>query len=195
MKTKKYHSHASAIVGKGATVGTGTRIWHFSHVMDGARVGKDCNIGQNVFLAKTARIGNRVKIQNNVSVYDGVVLHDDVFCGPSCVFTNISTPRSAFPRKGEYLETHVMPNATIGANATIVCGVTIGSYALVGAGSVVTRDVGEHELVYGVPARRHGWVCACGEKLAFSAKMARCGRCRRGYWLDQKKKRINALHD
>ena len=167
--------HPSAVVDRGAAVGKGTRIWHFAHVMPGAVIGRDCVIGQGVFIAATARIGDRVKIQNHVSVYDAVTLEDDVFCGPSAVFTNVSRPRSPFPRKDRYEPTRVGRGATIGANATVVCGHTVGAWAFVGAGAVVTADVPPHALVVGVPARRIGWACVCGERLPNTSCKA-CGR-------------------
>ena len=157
--------HESVYVDEGAQIGEGTKIWHFSHIMSGAKIGKNCTIGQNVNIASRAVIGNNVKIQNNVSVYDDVIIEDDVFCGPSCVFTNVMNPRAFVERKYEYKKTVVKKGATIGANATIVCGVTIGEYALIGAGSVVTKDVPAYSLVYGNPARVHGTVNENGEKL------------------------------
>jgi UDP-2-acetamido-3-amino-2,3-dideoxy-glucuronate N-acetyltransferase len=174
--------HESAIVDSPCDIGDGTRIWHFSHIMAHAMIGKDCTIGQNVFVASRVKIGNNVKIQNNVSIYEGVVLEDDVFCGPSMVFTNVSTPRSSFPRNTseDYAQTCVKRGASIGANATIVCGHTIGEYALVGAGAVVTRDVPPHRVVYGNPARIHGYACACATVLSFDGvdktHCACCGR-------------------
>jgi UDP-2-acetamido-3-amino-2,3-dideoxy-glucuronate N-acetyltransferase len=174
--------HPSAIVDEGASIGAGTRIWHFGHVGAGASIGERCSLGQNVFVAPGVSIGNGVKIQNNVSIYAGVALEDDVFCGPSVVFTNVRVPRAAIPRDpSEYLPTRVCRGASIGANATVVCGVTIGRWALVGAGSVVTRDVPEHALVYGVPARAAGWVCECGERLRFRSRHSSCGGCARAY--------------
>jgi len=158
--------HASAIVDPGAELGDATHVWHFAHVCAGARIGAACSLGQNVFVANDVRIGNRVKIQNNVSVYDAVTLEDDVFCGPSMVFTNVYNPRAAFSRKHEYRRTLVRRGATIGANATVVCGVTIGDYAFVAAGAVVNRDVKPHALVAGVPARQIGWVSRSGDRLA-----------------------------
>lgn len=173
--------HPSAVVGDAAEIGAGTKVWHFVHVMDGARVGADCALGQNVFVQKGAVLGNRVRVQNNVSIYDGVQLEDDVFCGPSCVFTNVAHPRAAVSRKAEYAPTHVGRGATLGANATIVCGHRIGAHAFVGAGAVVTRDVPDHALVVGNPARVRGWACACGETLDLpptaAEARARCGRC------------------
>lgn len=157
--------HPSSVVDDGAVIGPGTKIWHFSHVMSGAVIGPSCNIGQNCFIAGRARLGRNVKLQNNVSVYDAVILDDDVFCGPSMVFTNVRTPRSHVSRKHDYQETRVGRGTTIGANATIVCGVTLGRYCFVGAGAVVVRDVPDFALVVGNPARRIGWVCQCGEKL------------------------------
>jgi UDP-2-acetamido-3-amino-2,3-dideoxy-glucuronate N-acetyltransferase len=169
------HRHESAYVDSGATVGAGTKIWHFSHIMAGARIGAKCSLGQNVNVGGAAVIGNGVKIQNNVSVYDDVIIEDDVFCGPSCVFTNVINPRAFVERKHEYKRTLVKKGAAIGANATIVCGATLGEYCFVGAGSVVTRDVPAHAMVYGSPARRHGWICDCGVKLDDSLKCPACG--------------------
>ena len=160
-----YYIHDSSYVDEGAEIGEGTKIWHFSHIMGGAKIGKKCSIGQNVNVGSRAVIGNGVKIQNNVSVYDDVVIEDDVFCGPSCVFTNVINPRAFIERKHEYKKTIVKKGATIGANATIVCGVTIGEYALIGAGSVVTKDIPPYALAYGNPARVHGRVNESGEKV------------------------------
>lgn len=157
--------HPTAVIDPGAHIGAGTRVWHFCHVMPGARVGRHCVLGQNVYVASTARLGDFVKVQNNVSVYDGVVLEDGVFCGPSCVFTNVKNPRSKVDRRGDFLETRVREGATIGANATVVCGVVIGRHAMVGAGAVVTADVPDYALVTGVPARRVGWVGERGARL------------------------------
>ncbi len=176
-----FFAHASAYVDDGATVGAGTKIWHFCHVMPGAQIGEACSLGQNVVVMPGTRIGNNVKIQNNVSIYEGVVLEDDVFCGPSCVFTNISTPRSHVSRKSEYQDTLVKKGAAIGANATIVCGITLGEYAFVGAGAVVTSDVPAYALMVGVPARRVGWMCQCGERLHLSAGEGTCDRCGSAY--------------
>ena len=160
-----YTVHASAIVDAGATIGAGSRVWHFVHVCSGARIGRDCSLGQNVFVGNDVVIGNNVKIQNNVSVYDAVTLEDDVFCGPSMVFTNVYNPRSAISRKDAYRRTTVRRGATLGANSTIVCGVTVGAHAFVGAGAVVNRDVPDFALVLGVPARHSGWMSRYGERL------------------------------
>lgn len=189
MSEKDYFAHESAYVDPGAKIGKGTKIWHFSHVMAGAEVGENCSLGQNVFVAKNVKIGNNVKIQNNVSVYEGVILEDFVFCGPSCVFTNVKTPRSAFPRNRseDYIPTVVKRGATIGANATIVCGVTIGEWAFVAAGAVVTKDVPPYALVAGVPARIIGWACRCGLRLRFEGGLAICSGCGRRYQKDGEK--------
>src|SRR5689334_23386594 len=177
----EYFVHESSYVDAGATVGHGTKIWHFCHVMPGAVIGERCNLGQNVVVMPGTRIGNNVKIQNNVSIYEGVELEDDVFCGPSCVFTNVYNPRSHVSRKNEYQRTLVKRGGTIGANATIVCGVTLGEYAFVGAGAVVTSDVPAFGLMIGVPARRVGWMCQCGERLSLSGGSATCAACGAAY--------------
>ena len=176
-----YFVHESAYVDDGATIGKGTKVWHFCHVMPGAVIGERCSLGQNVVVMPGTRIGDNVKIQNNVSIYEGVTLEDDVFCGPSCVFTNVMHPRSHVSRKNEYDPTLVRRGATIGANATIVCGTTIGEFAFVGAGAVVTADVPAHGLMVGVPARRVGWACQCGERLLLTAGRAKCARCGSAY--------------
>ena len=160
-----FTAHTSAIIDEGAQIGQDTRVWHFVHVCGGARIGSGCSLGQNVFVGNDVQIGNNVKIQNNVSVYDAVTLEDDVFCGPSMVFTNVYNPRSAVARKAEYRRTLVKQGATIGANATIVCGSTVGRYAFVGAGAVVQKDVPDFALVVGVPARQIGWMSRFGERL------------------------------
>jgi UDP-2-acetamido-3-amino-2,3-dideoxy-glucuronate N-acetyltransferase len=161
----RVHIHPSAIVDEGAEIGVDTRVWHFSHVCGGARIGQGCSLGQNVFVGNDVVIGNNVRIQNNVSVYDAVTLEDDVFCGPSMVFTNVYNPRSAVSRKDEYRKTLVRRGASLGANATIVCGTIVGEYAFVAAGAVVNRDVPDFALVAGVPARQIGWISRHGERL------------------------------
>ncbi|MGM9745857.1 MAG: acyltransferase [Paludibacteraceae bacterium] len=165
-----YFKHESAYVDEGCTIGQGTKIWHFSHIMSGCTIGDECNIGQNVVISPDVRLGRNVKIQNNVSVYTGVVCEDDVFLGPSMVFTNVINPRSHVSRKNEYRRTLIRRGASVGANATIVCGHEIGEYALIGAGSVVTKDVKPYALMVGNPARQVGWVSAYGEKLTFDEK-------------------------
>ena len=164
-----YFVHDSSFVDTGAQIGTGTKIWHFCHVMSGARIGERCNIGQNVFIAADVQVGSNVKIQNNISLYTGVIVEDDVFLGPSMVFTNVINPRSHVNRKDEYRTTLIRKGASIGANATILCGITLGQYCFVGAGAVVTHDVPDYALVYGSPARIMGWMCQCGVELNFVA--------------------------
>ena len=176
-----YFVHPSSFVDEGATVGPGTKIWHFCHIMPGAVIGERCNLGQNVVVMPGTRIGSNVKIQNNVSIYEGVVLEDDVFCGPSCVFTNVMNPRSHVSRKHAYRPTLVRRGSSIGANATIVCGVTLGEYAFIGAGAVVTSDVPPYGLMVGVPARRVGWMCQCGERLHPAGGRAACAVCGAAY--------------
>ncbi|MCR4435063.1 MAG: acyltransferase [Clostridiales bacterium] len=178
---KGYFVHESSYIDQPCKIGDGTKIWHFCHIMQDCVIGENCNIGQNVVISPGVVIGNNVKIQNNVSVYTGVICEDDVFLGPSCVFTNVINPRSHVNRKSEYKKTVVRQGASIGANATIVCGHTIGRYALVGAGAVVTGDIPDHALAVGNPARRIGWVCSCGEKLEFSGSHAACGACQKRY--------------
>ena len=169
--------HETAVIDEGAVVGDGTKIWHFSHVQSGAAIGEGCSLGQNVNVASNVRIGNGCKIQNNVSVYEGVELEDYVFCGPSCVFTNDLTPRAKYPKgSANYKKTPVRTGASIGANATVVCGHEVGEWAMIGAGAVVTSDVPSHALMLGVPARRRGWVCECGAILSDSLECAECGR-------------------
>lgn len=163
----KYFAHPSAIIDEGCVIGEGTKIWHFSHVMSGCVIGKHCNIGQNVVVSPSVELGDNVKVQNNVSIYTGVVCEDDVFLGPSMVFTNVINPRSFIERKSEYRKTMVRHGASIGANATIVCGHEIGKYALIGAGAVITRDVKPYALMVGNPARQMGWVSVAGHKLEF----------------------------
>ncbi|MGH1359569.1 MAG: N-acetyltransferase [Burkholderiaceae bacterium] len=169
--------HPSAIIDEGATIGAGTKVWHWSHISSGAVIGSACSFGQNVYVANDVSIGNRVKVQNNVSVFDGVVLEDDVFCGPSVVFTNVINPRSHQPRKNEYKKTHILTGASLGANATVVCGNTVGRYAMIGAGAVVTENVPNFALMVGVPAYQLGWVCACGVGLPKEAGKHACSAC------------------
>ena len=175
MEKDKYMVHESSYVDDDVEIGEGTKIWHFSHIQKGARIGRDCSLGQNVNIGNNVRIGNGVRIQNNVSVYEGVEIEDDVFCGPSCVFTNVTTPRAHFPVHGIYTKTLIKEGASLGANCTIVCGHTIGRSAMIAAGAVVTKDVKDYALMAGVPARRIGWVCECGKKLDVTLNCA-CGR-------------------
>jgi UDP-2-acetamido-3-amino-2,3-dideoxy-glucuronate N-acetyltransferase len=172
-----YFAHESSYVDDGADIGDGTKIWHFSHVLGGAKIGRNCSLGQNVSVGARAIIGDGVKIQNNVSIYDEVILENGVFCGPSVVFTNVFNPRSEVPRKDAYMKTLVKHGATLGANCTIVCGVTVGRYAFIGAGAVVTKDVPDYALAYGSPARPNGWACQCGEILGSIDGEATCAGC------------------
>jgi UDP-2-acetamido-3-amino-2,3-dideoxy-glucuronate N-acetyltransferase len=183
MSELPYYAHPSAVIDTGAEIGAGTKIWHFVHVMPGARIGRDCVFGQGCFVGNV-RVGDGVRVQNHVSLFDGVELEDEVFCGPSCVFTNVINPRAAVDRTREYRPTRVRRGATLGANATVICGVEIGAYAFVAAGAVVRESVPAHALVAGVPARRIGWMCACGERLRGEGagergpRDPRCARCR-----------------
>ena len=182
----EFFAHETACIDEGAEIGAGTRIWHFSHVMPNTRIGRNCNLGQNVVVSPGCVIGDNVKIQNNVSVYTGVILEDDVFCGPSMVFTNVINPRSHIERKSEYKQTLVRKGATIGANATVLCGCTLGRYCFIGAGSVVTKDVPDHALIVGNPGRLRGYVCFCGDKLELDPKDegpadTECRSCGRKY--------------
>ena len=175
---QKYFVHESSYVDEGCEIGEGTKIWYFCHIQSGARIGKSCSLGQNVNVSNNVILGDSCKLQNNVTLYEGVELEDNVFCGPSCVFTNDLTPRAKYPKgRVNYKRTLIREGASIGANATIVCGHDIGRYAFVGAGSVVTKDVPDYALVYGSPARIHGYVCQCGEKLHFEDKKAICPAC------------------
>ncbi len=169
--------HESSYIDDEVEIGAGSKIWHFCHICSNSRLGANCTVGQNVCIGPDVTIGNGCKIQNNVSVYKGVVLEDDVFCGPSMVFTNVYNPRAHVQRMSEARKTLVRQGATLGANCTVVCGVTVGRYAFVGAGSVVTKDVPDHALVYGNPARCKGWVCTCGEKLSVELRCPRCASC------------------
>jgi UDP-2-acetamido-3-amino-2,3-dideoxy-glucuronate N-acetyltransferase len=181
---KNFFAHESCYVDDGSEIGAGTKIWHFTHVMAGARIGQACNIGQNVVISPDVVIGDHARIQNNVSIYTGVILEDDVFCGPSMVFTNVVNPRSHVSRKHEYRQTLVKRGATLGANSTIVCGHTIGRYAFIGAGAVVTKDVPDYALVVGNPGRVAGWMCECGVKLKggpHPPDEASCGACGKRY--------------
>lgn len=179
MDKEDFFVHESSYVDEDVEIGAGTKIWHFCHIQKGARIGESCSLGQNVNISNHVKIGNGVKIQNNVSLYEGVTLEDYVFCGPSCVFTNDLTPRAKYPKgSAGYKRTLVRKGASIGANATIVCGHTIGKWALIGAGAVVTSDVPAHALMLGVPAKRKGWACECGELLK---EQLACEKCRRKY--------------
>jgi len=180
--SNSFFVHPTSLVDKPSSIGDGTKIWHFSHIMPHTTIGKNCTIGQNVFIGENVNIGNNVKLENNVSVFDGVTLEDDVFCGPACVFTNVKNPRSYISQRGKFTPTLVKKGATIGANATIICGNTIGRYAFIGAGAVVTNDIPDYALVYGNPARIKGWVCECGVKLTFSQnEPAKCSKCGNTY--------------
>ncbi len=180
-KEMKFFVHETSIIEEPCEIGEGTKIWHFSHIMPDVTIGKGCVIGQNAFIGKGVKIGNNVKIENNVSVFEGVTLEDDVFCGPSCVFTNVVNPRSHIPRRHEFKPTLVKRGATIGANATLICGNTIGKYAFVGAGAVVARDIPDYALVYGNPVQIHGWICECGIKLQKDGDRYTCSGCGKGY--------------
>lgn len=179
-----YFAHPTAIIDENCRIGKGTKIWHFSHIMSGCQLGENCNIGQNVVISPEVILGNNVKVQNNVSVYTGVTCGDDVFLGPSCVFTNVTNPRSAVNRKAQYAKTHVGKGATIGANATIVCGHNIGEYAFIGAGAVVTKDVPDYALLVGNPASQLGWMSEYGHRLKFDEKgLAECPESHEKYHL------------
>lgn len=177
MENKKFFVHESSVVDDGAKIGEGTKVWHFCHIQTGAQIGNNCSLGQNVNVANNVKIGNGVKIQNNVSVYEGVELEDYVFCGPSAVFTNDLTPRAKYPKgSAAYKKTLIKQGASIGANATVVCGHTVGKWALIGAGAVVASNVPDHALMLGIPARQAGWVCECGERLNETLECLACER-------------------
>jgi len=183
---KNYYVHESSIIDPGVEIGEGTKVWHFSHIIKNTKIGNNCTIGQNVMIGPNVTIGNNIKIQNNVSVYEGVILEDDVFCGPSMVFTNVLNPRSHWPRKDEYKKTLVQKGASLGANSTVLCGITIGKYAFVGAGALANRDIPDYALVFGVPAKIQGWMCYCGIKLNLSnspssKERTKCSNCGRSY--------------
>ncbi len=184
-ETRAFFAHPTAVIDPASKVGEGSKIWHFSHVMANSVIGRKCNLGQNVVVSPGCTVGDGCKIQNNVSIYTGVTLEEGVFCGPSMVFTNVINPRAFIERKAEYKSTLVKKGASIGANATIVCGITLGAYCFIGAGAVVTRDVPDFALVYGLPARVRGWVCYCGNELPMRVddgeEQARCGACERAY--------------
>ena len=178
---KNYFAHESSYIDEGCDIGEGTKIWHFSHIMRGCKIGKHCNIGQNVVVSPDVVLGDGCKVQNNVSIYTGVVCEEGVFLGPSCVFTNVINPRAFIERKNEYRKTTLKTGASVGANATIICGHDVGRYAFVGAGAVVTKDVPDYAIVYGCPAEIRGWVCRCGEQLTFTREEAVCPVCGKRY--------------
>ena len=173
----KYYVHESSFVDEEVKIGMGTKIWHFSHIMREAKLGGNCVLGQNTFVGSKVIIGDNCRIQNNVSIYEGVTLEDEVFCGPSCVFTNVTNPRSLNSVNGNYAKTLVKKGATIGANSTIVCGITLGDYCFIGAGTVVTKSVPDYGLVYGSPSKLKGWVCSCGTKIIFEKNQGTCPSC------------------
>lgn len=191
--TDTYFAHPTAVIDDGCVIGGGTKIWHFSHLMSGCELGGNCNLGQNVVVSPGVKLGKNVKVQNNVSIYTGVICADDVFLGPSCVFTNVINPRSAIIRRGKYQETHVGQGASIGANATIICGNAIGAYSMIGAGAVVTKEVPAYALLVGNPARQIGWVGEYGHRLEFNEEgRASCAESGQGYeLLDNKVRRIS----
>ncbi len=184
MEGKDYYAHATAVIDEGCEIGKGTKIWHFSHIMPNSKIGENCNIGQNVVISPDVILGRNVKVQNNVSIYTGVICEDDVFLGPSMVFTNVINPRSSINRKNQYLKTTVKKGASIGANATIVCGIDIGKFAFIGAGAVVTKSVPDYALVMGNPARQSGWMSEYGQKLLFDKNgVANCSESKETYHL------------
>ncbi|TVQ87549.1 MAG: N-acetyltransferase [Bacteroidetes bacterium] len=193
MQHKVYFSHETAVIDEGCKIGKGTRIWHFSHIMPSCEIGENCNLGQNVVVSPEVKLGNNVKVQNNVSIYTGVICEDDVFLGPSMVFTNIVNPRSAVVRKDQYVTTLVKKGATIGANATIVCGIEIGEFSFIGAGAVVIRDVPPYALVVGNPAKHIGWMSEFGHRLDFDINnLAECPESKEKYILEEGKVRKKA---
>jgi len=181
----EYFVHESSYIDEPCEIGEGTKIWHFSHIMQNCKIGERCNIGQNVVVSSSVVLGNNVKVQNNVSIYTGVICEDDVFLGPSMVFTNVINPRSHIVRKSEYKQTLVKKGASIGANATIICGNTIGEYAFIGAGAVVTKDVPPYALILGNPGKVAGWMCECGVKVKFEGDNGECPTCRKNYKLKE----------
>ena len=191
MNEANYFVHPTAVVDEPVEIGEGTKIWHFSHIMKDAKIGSKCSLGQNVFVGSRVVIGNNCKIQNNVSIYDLVTLEDNVFCGPSCVFTNDMNPRAAYPKGGVWIPTLVKEGASIGANATILCGITLGKHCFIGAGAVIHKDVPDYALMVGVPGRQIGWMCECGERLKFEdSDTVTCNaRCKGTYKLEQGKVR------
>lgn len=181
MENEQYFAHESSYIDEPCEIGPGTKIWHFCHIMKDCKIGQNCNIGQNVVISPGVTLGNGVKVQNNISIYSGVICEDDVFLGPSMVFTNVINPRAFIERKHEFKQTLIKMGATIGANATVVCGHTIGRYAMIGAGSLVSQNIPDYALVYGNPARIKGWVCKCGEKLEFNDDQTTCKSCNQNY--------------
>ena len=186
MSETSYFVHPTSIIDENCRIGAGTKIWHFSHVLKNSEIGEHCILGQNVSVGPDVRVGDRCKIQNNISIYRGVTLENGVFCGPGCVFTNVYNPRAFIERKNEFLETVVRTGASIGANATIICGNTIGKYAFIGAGAVIKKEVPDYAIMAGVPARQIGWACQCGDKLNIINNHAACKRCGNEYRLDHK---------
>ena len=182
---RNYFAHESSYIDEGCEIGEGTKIWHFSHIMKGCKIGRNCNIGQNVVISPDVVLGDGCKVQNNVSIYTGVICEEGVFLGPSCVFTNVINPWAFIERKSEYRKTTLKQGASVGANATIVCGHDVGRYALVGAGAVVTKNVPDYAMVYGCPAEIRGWVCRCGEQLKFSDSKAVCPACGKRYQMNE----------
>lgn len=183
---RDFFVHKSAYIDKNVQIGKGTKIWHFSHILKNSKIGSNCTIGQGVMIGPDVTIGHRCKIQNNVSIYKAVTLEDNVFCGPSCVFTNVYNPRAFIERKHEFMPTLVKRGATIGANATVVCGVTIGKYAMIGAGAVVKKDIPDYAIFVGIPARQIGWACKCGTTLKFKKSLSFCRSCGSEYRLEKK---------